>query len=536
MRTIGRSLRNGICRGDDNEAQRFILLPPEGMWWGEQRGRGFTGLLFSLLASHVERGVPIGIDRTTELRHEVDELSDRGLILPLAVIPPPRREIDRGATEQFGGPTLAELDAEALLVLRRVPYWVRVVPEQPISVMTSMPAHVPARAPTGTTPVTVEVQDVRGNPIPDAEVQAFTDLRLNLGDIGVTNAAGTTILDLGGSGSVIERLYVRADRAAYRGHYAANVTVGAGSRYTVVLNDVDTSVIDCLRYHYSSSVSDGAGVRIGLIDTGVDNTHPDLNIAGGRNTVVGEPPSSYGDNGTSGHGTHLAGIIAANPTSANRPMGLAPTASVFSYRIFGQGVTRAQGSFAILRAVIQSLDQDGCHLLNMSFGPATLDAVFTEMDQFIWEYGALAFAAAGNTNRGGVTLPAALAHVAAVGAVGRKHTYPPGSLEESDELGKFGADPDDYTAAFSPDSLEVQLAAPGVGVMSTLPGGRWGPWSGTSQASAAATGRAAALLSGSFLLSEPANSRRAAGLWNNLFANLRLLDVGLTLEGGGILQ
>jgi subtilisin len=536
MRVIGRSLRNGICREDGSEAQRFILLPPEGMWWKEQRGQHFTGDLFSLLARAARQQVPIGIGRTTELREFVDESADQGLILPLAVIPPPRREVGRGAQDRFGGPTLVELDAEALLALRRLPLWVRVVPEQPISLMTSLPPQIPMRAPTGTVPVTIEIRDVRGNDVPDAEVIAFTSLQLALGDIGVTDAAGTTVLHIGGPGSVIERLYVRADRATYRGHYATGVVVDAGSQHAVVLSDVDSSITDCLRYRYTPVASDGAGVRIGLIDSGVDYTHPDLTVAGGRNTVFGEAPGDFGDNGASGHGTHLAGIIAANPNSVKRPMGLAPSASIFSYRVFGQGVERTQGSFAVLRAVIHALDHDSCHLLNMSFGPVVPDAIFTEMDEFIWGNGALAFAAAGNTNRGAVTLPAGLPHVAAVAATGRKGTYPLGSLEEADEQGRFGVDPDDYAAAFSPDSLDIQLAAPGVGVMSTLPGGGYGPWSGTSQASAAASGRAAALLSGSSSLSSPADSSRSARLWSSLFGRLSPLGMGLTLEGGGTLQ
>src|SRR5207247_1649461 len=51
--------------------------------------------------------------------------------------------------------------------------------------------------------------------------------------------------------------------------------------------------------------------------------HPDLTIAGGQNTVVGEAPSDYGDNGE-GHGTHVAGIIAAHGTPPKGVRGVAP--------------------------------------------------------------------------------------------------------------------------------------------------------------------------------------------------------------------
>jgi subtilisin len=534
---VGTSLRNGIFRNDGNyrDPQRFVLLPAEGLWPSEGRTSHFTSDLFSSLATGAEREAPIGISPTNELRTDIDEVSDRGLILAVGVITPPQTEIARGAYRGLG-PTLVELDAEALLALRRLPFWVRVIPEEPIFLMTSLPGRIPTPAPTGSVPVTIEVRDVRGNAIEDAEVQAFTDFQLALGDKGVTDSAGSTTLYLGGPQPVIDRLYVQADRATYRGHYATSVTVGASSHHVVVLDDVDLSIIDCLRFRYSPSAGDGTDVRIGLIDTGVDQAHPDLSIAGGRNTVLGESPYAYGDNGTTGHGTHLAGIIAANPSNANQLMGLASSAELYSYRVFGHGQTRADGAFAILEAVIRALGDDSCHLLNMSFGIPEPNAIWTEVDKYIWEHGALAFAAAGNTNRGAVTLPATLPHVAAVGAIGRKHTYPPRSLEEADELGAFGHDSDDYTAAFSPDSFDVQLAAPGVGVMSTLPGGGYGPWSGTSQASAAAIGRAAALLSGSSWVSSAADSKRAAGLWNTLFSRLAPLGMGLNLEGGGVLQ
>ena len=79
--------------------------------------------------------------------------------------------------------------------------------------------------------------------------------------------------------------------------------------------------------------------------------------------------------------------------------------------------------------------------------------------------------------------------------MGRKGTYPPGSHEESDVGSKFGTDRHrQFRARFS-NSGDVSLIAPGVGIISTVPGGGYGVMSGTSMACPAVSGLSARLLS-----------------------------------------
>jgi len=110
------------------------------------------------------------------------------------------------------------------------------------------------------------------------------------------------------------------------------------------------------------TLQSGKGVTVGVIDSGVATNHPDLSVAGGQNTVPGEKPGDFGDNGTEGHGTHVAGIIAARGALK----GVAPGVTLRSYRVFAKGGDNAS-NFAIAKAIDAGV-ADGCDLLNMSLG------------------------------------------------------------------------------------------------------------------------------------------------------------------------
>ncbi|OCA82393.1 peptidase S8 [Bacillus sp. FJAT-27225] len=110
----------------------------------------------------------------------------------------------------------------------------------------------------------------------------------------------------------------------------------------------------------------GRGVTVGVIDTGIDYTHPDLrkNYLGGRDFIDldEDPMESKGDAGFSTlHGTHVAGIIAAN----GKMRGIAPEAKIKAYRALGPG---GKGTTEQVLAAIEQAIKDKVDILNLSLG------------------------------------------------------------------------------------------------------------------------------------------------------------------------
>lgn len=110
----------------------------------------------------------------------------------------------------------------------------------------------------------------------------------------------------------------------------------------------------------------GRGVKVGVIDTGIDYTHPDLegNFQGGYDLVDldDDPMETMPDQGIPTlHGTHVAGIIAAN----GNLQGVAPDAQVYGYRALGPG--GAGTSIQVIAAMEQAVE-DGMDVMNLSLG------------------------------------------------------------------------------------------------------------------------------------------------------------------------
>ena len=122
-------------------------------------------------------------------------------------------------------------------------------------------------------------------------------------------------------------------------------------------------------------------------------------------------------------------------------------------------------------------------------------------------------------------------------ALGRKGTYPPDVVEEGDEMAPFAAsDPKDFIAAFSNVGPEIALTGPGVGIISTYPGG-YAVMDGTSMACRAITGEAARLLAGQKqILAMPRDSARSDAMAQFVLQAAKTLGLGVTFEGRGLLS
>jgi subtilisin len=149
----------------------------------------------------------------------------------------------------------------------------------------------------------------------------------------------------------------------------------------------------------------------------------------------------------------------------------------------------------VLRAILFAEAHD-CDILNLSLGFGLPDSLVETAIRDARDRGMLVIVAAGNNRRGPVTHPAACSGAIAVSALGVVGCFPPGSLCEGENIRPpHAANPDEFIAGFSNFGPEVAITAPGVGVISTLPKDRYGPYSGTSQAAPVVTGAAACLLS-----------------------------------------
>lgn len=215
----------------------------------------------------------------------------------------------------------------------------------------------------------------------------------------------------------------------------------------------------------------GKGVRVGVIDTGIDFGHPDLapNFKGGINLVNPHLPPQDDH----GHGTHIAGTIGA-AVRGHRMISIVPSVSLFAIKVLNGNAT---GTLTTLIKGIEWGIQNKMHILNISVGggthvsPALLRAVRAASKQ-----GILIVAAAGNNGRAtgqrdSVEVPGRLVETVAVAALKKNNRR----------------------AHFSATGSTVDIAAPGVDIISTYLGNRYAMLSGTSMAAAHVTGVAALL-------------------------------------------
>jgi subtilisin family serine protease len=242
----------------------------------------------------------------------------------------------------------------------------------------------------------------------------------------------------------------------------------------------------------------GRGIRIGIVGTGV-GPHPRL-----RHVVLTD-----GKQDVERHETHVCGIIAARPEAKGEFAGIAPGAAVFSACIFHRGPGGAseaehQGAIAhTIERLARAEKHEGyaIDLLNLSFGGPRPSRILKDALRFAFEQGTLCMSSAGNNNGGALDYPAAFPGTIAVTALGMKGWGPPGSTgthwipSQKSRFGKRGL----YLAGMSSVGAGVGCAAPGNGIISTIPGsGRRAPYAamdGTSLASPVACGVLAVLLS-----------------------------------------
>lgn len=366
-----------------------------------------------------------------------------------------------------------------------------------------------------------------GKALAGCDVVAFTDFAARRGASARTDKSGVATLKLPSAVKTLDLLYVDPGKDHWS-YGKRNVKISAAG-LSVKLKPL-AGAADALAHFYGLADLDiGKDVRVGVVDSGV-GPHPDLAVAGGLNAVVGENPADYTDNGL-GHGTHVARIIGARGTPPAGLRGQAPACELYSYRVFGKG-KRTASSFSIAKAIDAAVAQ-GCHLINLSLGGGAPDEVISEAIAEARLAGCVVVAANGNGGRRPVSFPASDPRALAVAAFGRKRTFPADSIHRLSVASPYGKDKKDFVADFTNIGPETDLAGPGVGIISTVPGG-YAAWNGTSMATPAVCGRIAALWGADrALLAMPANAERSARVIEKALSSGVLLGFGQPFEGAG---
>ncbi|HWH33561.1 MAG TPA: S8 family serine peptidase [Egibacteraceae bacterium] len=215
--------------------------------------------------------------------------------------------------------------------------------------------------------------------------------------------------------------------------------------------------LDRLHAEQAWTSTQASGQKVAVVDTGVDAAHPDLAgvVLSGYDAFT---PGGDGRNDANGHGTHVAGIVAAVSGNGIGVEGLARSAKILPVKVLqddGSGYSSdvAEG---ILWAIA-----NGATVVNLSLGsPNTSSSVDAAIEQAI-QKGVVVVAASGNEGAKGnpVMWPAALPEVVSVGAI----------------------DSTDQRASFSGHGDWLDLVAPGVQIASTM-SGEYMYSSGTSMA------------------------------------------------------
>jgi subtilisin len=494
-----------VMPSSKTSVQRYLLLPPRGL---QTTASTSSAHLSSMLHS-------------IEPQHA----------LPAALASKGMKVLD---SVHENGIKLVEMSAEGLRRVREAAPGLRIVPEVFYRTARLPRVTITRRATVGTAQANAAVAaaqalrfvDSAGAAVAGAHVVAFTDFAQGVGAQGKTRADGRVMLKLGGS-TRIQRLYVYPKHSVWP-LLQSNVKLPRST--PIRLKTIDLAAVDALQHFAAlAPTGDGKGVVVGIIDTGT-GPHRDVPVAGGANTVTGENPADFSDNGAQ-HGSHVAGIVGARGALATGMRGLAPAATLRAYRVFGTGSDLAS-NFAIAKAIDRAVN-DGCDLINMSLGGGPPDDCTSAAIADARVAGVVVICASGNDGAAVVSEPGADSRAIAVGAFGRKGLMPAGSISAS-QVGKLGTDPLNFMAAFSNHGSAIDLAGPGVGVVSTVPGDLWAVMDGTSMACPAVTGAVARLLSTRpALLAAARDQQRSDAILREVFKAAELLGFGAEYEGSG---
>ncbi len=297
-----------------------------------------------------------------------------------------------------------------------------------------------------------------------AQAQATSQVRVAVGyktgagaliKAAILKAGGSVDADMGEANAMIVNL-PRAKLAALRAMAQVDfVDAGAtrrimgkaaGRSKPSAIGDVQTVPYGITMVQADQVSDSSAGNRtLCIVDSGIDASHPDL--AAVPKTGQNFTTSGTWDSDENSHGTHVAGTIAA-VNNAVGVVGVMPNAKIHLHIAKVFDASGSASSLTIAKAMFNCW-RAGANVVSMSLGGSSASPIEQKIATFMANRGMLIIAAAGNAGDTTTSYPAGFAEVVSVAAV----------------------DSNMAKAGFSQSNADVEIAAPGVGVLSTVPAG-----------------------------------------------------------------
>jgi subtilisin len=232
----------------------------------------------------------------------------------------------------------------------------------------------------------------------------------------------------------------------------------------------------------------GAGTKIGIIDSGCDTSHAVLrHIVRGVDLTQRNDPQSWKLDEL-GQGTHCAGIIAASGAGASGVIGCAPAAEVHVFKVIPGGY------FSDLILALDHCIERRLDIVQIGVSGEQFSELVAQRIAVARQNGIACIAAAGNSG-GTVQFPGNVPGVVTVAAVGKLGEYPQDTRHAQRALPQLIPPSGVFATNFSCWGPQIAVCAPGVAVISSVPGGGYAAWDGSAMAASHVVGFSALLLS-----------------------------------------
>jgi len=384
--------------------------------------------------------------------------------------------------------------------------------------------------PAAAAEVQLRIVGVNNQPIPKATVYLYAN---GFPTQGVTDGSGSVTLAVsGGAIESVQAIYIKP-KVDYWERFIKQPGLVAAAPNTIQLtplsqtfqNFPQTSITGwgdkLMGLDQVAQGLTGRGVKIGIIDSGCDNTHPQLtHVRQGLDFTNGRDPASWIRDEMS-HGTHCAGVIGAASGDARGIRGFAPEAEIHAFKVF------PGGRFSDLIDALDECIQRGIDVVNMSLGSGTVSELVAQKIAEARSQGVACIVAAGNSG-GPVQFPGTLPSVLSVSAVGQIGTFPEDTFHAQSVLPNPGGTPGIFPAKFSCFGPNIGVCGPGVAIVSCVPGG-YAAWDGTSMATPHVTGLVALILAHHPVFQGPAKARSDARVMQ-LFQIIRAVSAPVVTD------